>query len=815
MYDRRKFRKKPLAAAISALTVPMLGGWTTPVLADNEEQMVEEIVVTATRRSESIQDVPINISAVTGSDIQQQGLTNLAEMSAWVPGLHIVDQGARGTGRIVARGLNADPLASAESLSNDGGGMVSTYLGEIPIYIDLQLNDLERVEVLLGPQGTLYGAGTMAGAIRYIPMRPKFDSTDVALRGSGYGYDGSSSLGGDGGVTINLPINDTLAFRGNYDYRSDPGFIDYDYLVREVGVSNPDPDFSNPADVNANLKTHKGANDVQTKSGRAALRWDPTDAIDATLTYYFQLQDAGGRNVSSQDAMNTGKYVAGMRVMEPNTRDNELLALEVTTDLGFAELTSATGYSRYKEHGHRDQTDLLITLEYSYEAFPSFTAFTDERQEDDTFTQELRLVSNSTGKLSWIIGGFYKSLDSDGASKEFTPGFSEFAVANLGATAVRPDNLEYISVQKDNLDESAVFGEIAYQITDAWQATVGARWYKYEYDTRLAVDLPQSNTMFFDAPPDQVTLDFQPGGQDDDGVLYKFNTSYQITHDAMTYLTISEGYRIGSSNGVPPCAVPLDGNQNVCAQPDELEYKSDKTTNYEIGAHTTWLDGTLTINGDIFYIDWQDPQVQSATQIGLQPIVKNANGAESKGLELAFNWLANERWVLRGTYSYAKAELTDDVPNLIGTINPPGFQSTITYLTGESGDRLPGSPEHQGSLFVSYMHPLPQGYQLNIDYGVVAISNVLTRTGNRGYGEHLSGYAIQDLAAAISHDRWTVTAFCKNLFNQYAETSATQTRAYIQTVADINGDPVVVRSYRHDVLPPRMIGVRFTWEMAH
>ena len=140
------------------------------------------------------------------------------------------------------------------------------------------------------------------------------------------------------------------------------------------------------------------------------MRWAPTDAVDATLSYYLQLQDSGGRNVSSHDALGIGKYEAGMRVMEPNARDNQLLALEVTTDLGFAELTSATGYAKYREHGHRDQTDLLITLEYSYEAFPSFTAFTHEKQEDDTFTQELRLVSNSDGPLSWIVGGFYKNL---------------------------------------------------------------------------------------------------------------------------------------------------------------------------------------------------------------------------------------------------------------------------------------------------------------------------------------------------------------------------------------------------------------------
>jgi outer membrane receptor protein involved in Fe transport len=127
------------------------------------------------------------------------------------------------------------------------------------------LNDIERVEALLGPQGTLYGAGTMAGAIRYIPKRPEFDTTDVQVRGSTYGYSDESSLGGDGGATVNLPISETLAFRGSYDYRTDPASLITSTRSRHRRCQ-PDPDFSDPADVAANLKQHKGANDVQTRS---------------------------------------------------------------------------------------------------------------------------------------------------------------------------------------------------------------------------------------------------------------------------------------------------------------------------------------------------------------------------------------------------------------------------------------------------------------------------------------------------------------------------------------------------------------------
>ncbi|MGH8597044.1 MAG: TonB-dependent receptor domain-containing protein, partial [Gammaproteobacteria bacterium] len=344
---------------------------------------------------------------------------------------------------------------------------------------------------------------------------------------------------------------------------------------------------------------------------------------------------------------------------------------------------------------------------------------------------------------------FYQDTDTKASSKEFTPGYPEY----LGI--VRPDNLEYYSVEKDDLKESAVFGEIGYQITEAWQVTVGARFYEYKLDTESAFDTPLFNTFDQGAPSDEVVLNFEPAGQNDQGDLYKFNTSYQFMPELLAYLTISEGYRIGNSNGIAACPVPLDPGPNLCALPNELAYFPDETTNYEIGAHSTWLDGRLTLNGAIYYMDWDKPQVSSATENGLLPIKKNGSSAESHGVELSFNWVASDRVRLRGSYSYAKAELTDDVPGLVGTISPPGFQGTITYLPGESGDRLPGSPEHQGNVFVSYTLPVFQTYELELDYGMTAISNVLTRAGKKGFGESLDGYVIQDIGATLSRDQWT------------------------------------------------------------
>ena len=211
---------------------------------------------------------------------------------------------------------------------------------------------MERVEVLLGPQGTLYGAGTLGGAIRYIPNKPQFEETDLELRGDLYQISEADDLSSDMGFTLNLPVGDTLAFRMNMDYLEDSGFIDYIYTVREPGVSNPDPDFSNRDDVRANLRSVDDVNDEETLSARAAVRWNPTDWLDGTLTYYYQDQESGGRTMNHRDALGTGKYESGLRFVEPSERENQLIALELTADLGFAELTSATGFSEYEEQGN-------------------------------------------------------------------------------------------------------------------------------------------------------------------------------------------------------------------------------------------------------------------------------------------------------------------------------------------------------------------------------------------------------------------------------------------------------------------------------
>jgi outer membrane receptor protein involved in Fe transport len=196
---------------------------------------------------------------------------------------------------------------------------------------------------------------------------------------------------------------------------------------------------------------------------------------------------------------------------------------------------------------------------------------------------------------------------------------------------------------------------------------------------------------------------------------------------------------------------------------------------------------------------------------GLLPIIRNGEGAESSGIELSFNALLTDRLRLWGNYSYAKAELSKLAPDLVASIEPGGGFTRETF-DGQKGDRLPGSPQHQGSLNLRYEMPLANGWQAGFNYGIAAVSNVITRTGLLGDGERLGGYGVNFASVDVADGPWTVSLYADNLFDKYAETGSRTTEAYIQTLQNDLGDPVAVRSYYKDVLRPREIGLRFSYD---
>lgn len=685
----------------SLVFVAISNALTLPVAFAAEEvkvEGIERIEVTASRRASSVQEAPLNITALDGDVMKDQNIAAIEDVSRWVPGLTVSEQGGREGASIIVRGLNTN-----SSERGADGGTVATYLGEIPFNADLRLTDVERVEVLIGPQGTLYGAGTLGGAIRYMLKQPELDITEGEITGDIFSLSESSGTGAEAGFVFNTPlIEDVLAVRTSVNYYDTPGYVDYTHVVKTPGVSLPDPDWSNEAAINDNTKVVEDVNDEQVTTARISLRWQPNDWFDGTLNYFYQKQENGGNSIVQYQTISAdngissriGKYDSGYRVEEPNEKEDDLLSLELKADLGFAELVSASGWSTYEQSGQRDQSDLLFDIWSGYADFPSFVAYTRDTGKEDSFTQEVRLVSQSESALSWIVGGYYNKIESASDDREYTPGLTEYwggGIPNI------EQDLEYIALSSSDVEESALFGELSYRVNEKLNVTFGARFYEYEISSQSGSEIPLYSGDFENINQ----IEFDKTHAKDDGNLFKFNSSYQFSEDVMGYFTVSEGFRIGGANGLKECPDVLPDQQIVCALPNELAYIPDTTTNYELGFKSTWLNNHLHFNAAVFNVDWENAQIAAVTVNGQENITSNAGAANSKGVEISTRAMLTDSIVAYATYSYAKAELTEDAPYLFGVKDSQG-SALQNHYDGNEGDRLPGAPQHQFSLGVSY-----------------------------------------------------------------------------------------------------------------
>ena len=783
----------------------------------------EAAVVTATRVEEPLQQVPMSISAVTGADIERRAIDNLTELARWTPGLTVVDQGARGSNVVIVRGLHTDALNGSETAGNNYNNGVATYLGDIPLAIDLRLHDIERVEVLLGPQGTLYGAGTLAGAVRYLPRRPDTGRRTLEVRGDLFGLAHGGAPGSDAGLTFNLPlVTRKLALRGSVDRFANPGFIDYDYLLRTPGVSEPEPDPTDPGAVAANLRREPDANTEDTLSARLSLLWDATPNLSALFAYHLQDQRVGARQINHARSFDTGRYVSAHRYLEPNDRRNELLSLELSWGFGGAELTSAAGYSRFSAQGQRDQTDLLIQafgigglLPRAYpglaraqaldpavtpadltSGFRTFSAYTREDGREERLNWETRLVSTGDGPWRWVGGAFFNRYDSRGTSFELAPGLTEFSGVTPvlgGSPATEP--VEYYSLGAQGVDERALFGEVSRDLGGRWRVTAGGRWFGYGVATGNLTEFPY--TPLYNSP-------YSDYESDDGGVLFKGSVSYRLDDETNVYFTRSEGYRIGGGNNYRVCsdeelalledADPAnDPPQSGCIYAGQALIRPDTTTNHEVGLRRSWNDERVTFSGTLFHVDWTDIQVAGLTPFSAEPITLNGGGAVSRGVELASAVGLTNALHLRGSWSYTRAELSVDSPGLLD-----GGADAF------AGDRLSGAPRRQGSLLASWAALLGDDAAFDLQYGYSYVGDVLTRIGMRAGGEALPAYDLHNVSASLSKDAWRLTFYADNLFDEYAVTGVRQTPDLI----GVTEDGFRSRRYFANVLAPRRVGLR-------
>ena len=786
----------------------------------------EAVVVTAGRSEELLQQAPMSIAAVTGADVERRGIGNLTELARWTPGLTVVDQGARGSNVIIARGLHTDALNGSEQAGNNYNNGVATYLGDIPLSVDLRLHDIERVEVLLGPQGTLYGAGTLAGAVRDLPRRPDAERPMFEVRGDLFALAHSGAAGTDAGLTFNLPLaRRRLALRGSIDRYDNPGFIDYDYLLRTPGVSEPEPDLDDRAAVEANLRREPDANTEDTVSAHLSLSWEATPDLSALFAYHVQDQRVGARQINHARAFDTERYVAAHRYLEPNDRRNQLWSMELGWSPSGVELTTAIGYSRYRAAGQRDQTDLLIQafgiaglLPGAFPAleraramdpdvtaadltarFRSFSAYTREDARERRFNWETRLVSTGAGPWRWIGGVFLNDYDSRGTSFEFAPGLTEFSGVTPvlgGLPATEP--VEYYSLGSQSVEERALFGEISRELGAGWRVTVGGRLFGYRIGTGSLTEFPY--TPAYNSP-------FTEFESDDRGALFKASVSYRIDPVTTAYFTRSEGYRIGGGNNFRICtdeeiALLTDrdpGNdppQSGCIYEDQALVRPDATTNHELGVRRSWRDGRFHASGTLFSVDWKDIQVAGLTPFSAQPITLNGAGARSRGVEFTGAADITSALRLRGSWSYTAAKLSQDSPGLL-----EGGADAF------DGDRLSGAPRQQGSLLASYNTLVGRRTGLELLYGYTYVGDVFTRIGLRAGGETLPAYDLHNVSAAISRDDWTLTFYADNLLDEYAVTGVRQTPGHI----GVTRDGFRARRYFSNVLAPRRVGARIRY----
>lgn len=804
---------------------------TAETTANTETSTIDEIVVSATRRDLTITKSPVNIAAMGAAQLQNERVNDVKDLGAFTPGLTIPPSGPRGSGSIIMRGLTAGGAGVSGSNFDNSLG---TYLGDVPLYLDFKMIDIERVETLLGPQGTLYGLGTLAGAMRYIPGRPDTSEFSGSVHGRLYDVAESRGAGYVGDVTLNIPlIPDLLAFRTATGYYYDPGFIDYPYVLKEHGVSLAQPGDANnplgtPEQQAENFQRFNDVNYEKTITTRNQLGLT-LPGFDAYLTYVYQRTKTAGNQSNTNGVFGEGKYENASRLLEPSDRKSQLISLEMQLDIGgVMDLVSATAFTQTDNASQGDQTDLLLDLNYGYQLLPEFTVLSDSDNSRKQVNQELRLVSTHGGPFSWVLGGFYNKMDYIANGREFMPGWKDFqnnrtrnnanwyaydAVNNpTGWTPAqseariitRDDDLEYISFNDTTTKEYAVFGELTFRPIEPWQITVGGRYFTYDTSVTGGQDAPMSRGGIARMPdgstvihPDKITS----ASNSDDGFVYKINTSYEFNPDWMAYATYSTGYRMGGVNRVAPCPADIEpGAQNVCALPHEQSYGPDKVKNHEIGVRAKLFGGLVQTNLSAFLVKWNGIHVGSSTFYGSSGITKNGGTAESKGIDFSFNARVSSAFSLRGNYSYLDAKLTSDVEQLL---KPKKGTTAWGDGTVYAGDRLSGSSKHSGAISAMYTMPVGDN-DLTLNWTTTYTGDRLSRIGNRAGGETIPAYTLHRAAATLkTPNNWDLTLFANNIFNKYAITGVSSDLSRDNMIVD----GVVARYHGYGVLQPRVVGV--------
>ncbi|MGH8254120.1 MAG: TonB-dependent receptor plug domain-containing protein, partial [Steroidobacteraceae bacterium] len=406
-YLNKAWRLTPIGAAVAGLLYS--AACAVPAQAQSvsagaaADTSLEEIVVTATRRNTSTVDVPFNISAVSGAQIEAQNLSNPVDLLRTVPGVSVVDRGIRNSGvvnNVRIRGVNVDAATLGDYVVA-GAAAVSSYVNDTPIFANFLLKDIDRVEVLRGPQGTLYGRGSLGGTVRYLLREPVQGETSGEIEGGASTTEGSNGTNSTASGILNVPLGETLALRVNYSHLYDAGVVDYPnlYVLDANGAPVAPNGVLDPA---AQYTSQTDADWARLDYARLAASWKPSDSAKLVFSLVHQKDSTGGRRqITAPGTPNYatggvyGDYEQGAVMLEPSAREVSLASMEGTFDLGFATLTSSTSYTDHTGTSTNDNSGLYAKgWPFLYDFYPRLMAQKYRDYSDRSFAQELRLVSN-------------------------------------------------------------------------------------------------------------------------------------------------------------------------------------------------------------------------------------------------------------------------------------------------------------------------------------------------------------------------------------------------------------------------------------
>jgi outer membrane receptor protein involved in Fe transport len=562
---------------------------------------ISEVVVTAEKRTERLQDVPVPVTALSADSLVDSNLLRLQDFYTSVPGLSIFGNQFLSI-RGVSTGPNTNPTVG---LTVDdvpfGSSTNAVGVGAEP---DIDPADLSRIEVLRGPQGTLYGASSMGGLIKYVTVDPSTDAVSGRLQaGTDWTHNGPDP-GYNVRGSVNLPLGDTVAIRASGFYREDPGYID-NVLTGERGIDRTDVD-----------------------GGRLAMLWRQSDTLSLKLSALYQYSKSNGDphvDVGPGFGDLQQSYIRGTG---ENDRESQAYSAVLTDKIGAAELTAISGYNVSSYHSSVDFSDAVGQLANLAFGVPGSSFVNGART--DKFTQEVRLTFPVGSMVDWLIGGFYTHERSVLDQYVYAVDPTSGSVAGSMLVALSPSTYT----------EYAGFTDLTFHLTPQLDLQLGGRESDVHpnNDTIVVSGLLEGGTSVTPAEESSANV-----------FTYLVTPEYKISPDVMLYARLASGYRPGGPNAVVVVGMPP-------------EYGPDKTQNYELGLKADFFDRRLSIDSSLYYIDWRNIQLRLQVPNTQFTYTGNGNTAKSEGVEFSFDSQPFAGFHVSGWVSYDDAALTKAYP---------------------------------------------------------------------------------------------------------------------------------------------------------